>query len=333
MTQTAHHLPGGLLPRRVASVRQTTSVNLSPCSESRLVRRRSAADPPHLARPTSNSTASPSASNRGHETNPDRDSGMSDLPRPSYDGAHRQASWSGHVLAPEILNDMRRSVRERLYDLSGTFDLRLELNAAATTQMEIDNISDILRSVPEPQHWEVGEAIAEVVLERWHAARWPWNAVRDRKIPQASLPGADLVGFVRTGDTVQLLFGEVKSSSDSSRPPNVVYGRHGMIYQLERLAVEKSIQFTLLKWLRSRCTGTEYEEDFRTACRNFIRNGRLTLVGCLMRDLGPDENDLSGRGRSLGDSLNADASARLTAWYLPSTMDSWPSWIGGVDDD
>ena len=45
---------------------------------------------------------------------------------------------------------------------------------------------------------------------------WPWNTVRNRRTPRASLPGADLVGFYRENDTVLLLFGEVKTSSDTT---------------------------------------------------------------------------------------------------------------------
>ena len=38
--------------------------------------------------------------------------------------------------------------------------------------------------------------------------KFPWNSDRDKRTPKASLPGADLVGFIENGDEVVLVLGE-----------------------------------------------------------------------------------------------------------------------------
>ena len=82
--------------------------------------------------------------------------------------------------------------------------------------MATEFVERLLKAVPEPEGWEVGEALAECALERdsGREVHWPWNTVRDRRTPRASLPGTDLVGFCRQGATVLLLFGEVKTGED-----------------------------------------------------------------------------------------------------------------------
>ncbi|NCC61037.1 MAG: hypothetical protein EOM12_08860 [Verrucomicrobiae bacterium] len=56
------------------------------------------------------------------------------------------------------------------------------------------------------------EALAEAWLEKEHKVIWPWNMERDKRNANASLPGADLVGFVENGSEIRLILGEVKSS-------------------------------------------------------------------------------------------------------------------------
>ena len=56
-----------------------------------------------------------------------------------------------------------------------------------------------IENSPEAEDWEVGEALAECALQHdsGREVHWPWNTVRDRRTPRASLPGTDLVGFWR----------------------------------------------------------------------------------------------------------------------------------------
>lgn len=53
------------------------------------------------------------------------------------------------------------------------------------------------------------------------------------------------------------------------------------------------------------------------------RGAALRLVGVLVRDTDPNENDVSTRGRSLGSELGEGGSIELHALYMPTPMDRW----------
>ncbi len=176
--------------------------------------------------------------------------------------------------------------------------------------------------------WEVGEALAECVLQQdsGREIHWPWNTVQDRRTPRASLPGADLVGFYRENDSVLLLFGEVKTSSDTKKPPKVMNDGSGMIWQLEQIATRLDIQHTLLKWLYARCQSAPYRDLYKKAVSRYLKSeGReLLLVGVLIRDTEPSELDLKSRVEVLSKILVKPTRIEFIAWYLPIPIVEWP---------
>ncbi len=194
--------------------------------------------------------------------------------------------------------------------------------------MSTEFIERLLKAVPEPQGWEVGEALAECALQSdsGREVHWPWNTVRDRRTPRASLPGTDLVGFYRDGDTVLLLFGEVKTSSDAGTPPNVMYGGSGMTWQLEESAVRLDIQRTLLQWLHVRCRTDLHRELYEKAVRRYLESEgkELLLVGVLIRDTPPSELDVKSRATALSERVGAPTRVEIIAWYLPVPVAEWP---------
>lgn len=119
---------------------------------------------------------------------------------------------------------MRQVVRPRVADSAEGFEP--DLRGLATTGMETAFVERLLKAAPVPESWEVGEALAECALkvDSGREIHWPWNTVRDRRTPRASLPGTDLVGFCRLNGSALLVFGEVKTSSEDAAPPNVMYG-------------------------------------------------------------------------------------------------------------
>jgi hypothetical protein len=131
---------------------------------------------------------------------------------------------------------------------------------------------------------------------------WPWNEVRDRRTPRASLPGADLVGFCRDASGFRLLFGEVKTSGDARTPPQVMYGAHGMTWQLEASATSLGIQHSLLQWLNCRCRSPELRDAYREAVGRYLCSAGkdLLIVGVLLRDTASNEKDVESRARHLG---------------------------------
>ena len=238
------------------------------------------------------------------------------------------ASWEGRQVADskQFKRFVQEVVRPRVADAASSFES--DLRGLATTGMATEFVEHLLKAVPEPEDWEVGEALAECALQQdsGRKVHWPWNTVRDRRTPRASLPGSDLVGFYREGDSVLLLFGEVKTSSDANTPPSVMNGGSGMAWQLERSATRLDIQHALLKWLHSRCQSEPYRGFYENAVGRYLKSEgkELLLVGILIRDTTPSELDLRSRGQALSKKLGKPTRIQLIAWYLPVPISEWP---------
>lgn len=254
----------------------------------------------------------------------------------AYSNTHDATSWDGVCIADgSKFNDfMTNEVASRLHDDAGKADFTSHLNSLASTGFAQDSLRAILEAEqPEERDWAVGEALAEAWLSREHGVVWPWNMERDKRTPQASLPGADLVGFVTQGSETRLALGEVKCSSDNNTPPNVMTGRHGMTRQLENLATDIGLLHTLIRWLQPRCLGNDSEPQFNAAIRLLLQSGNkaMSLFGVLVRDTQPDERDLRKRGQHLGGIVKTPAGCKLLALYLPCSIASLPARVqGGV---
>lgn len=236
----------------------------------------------------------------------------------SYAGRAGSAGWEGRVVDSGRFPDyMRNVVKPRIADAASSF--AADLRGLATTGMATEFVERLLKALPNSNGWEIGEALAECALgsDSGREVHWPWNTVRDRRTPRASLPGADLVGFYREHDTVLLLFGEVKTSSDASTPPGVMSGGSGMSWQLEQSATRLDVQHALLKWLHARCGEPPYRDLYEKAVARYLEStGKdLLLVGVLIRDTTPSEADLKARGETLALVLPGPTRIELIAWY------------------
>lgn len=250
-----------------------------------------------------------------------------------YSGNQGSASWEGRIAADheQFRRYLRDVVRARIADAESSF--ASDLLGLATTGMATEFVERLLASVPDTEGWEIGEAFAECALrsDSGRDVLWPWNLVRDRRTPRASLPGADLVGFVRNGDAVLLLFGEVKTSSDMNTPPGVMYGGSGMVWQLEESATRLDVQHSLLKWLQVRCRLQPYRTLFERAVARYLMSAgkEFLLIGVLVRDTSPNQLDLGARGEYLSTKLTAPTRVELIAWYLPVPIAEWPNLLQG----
>jgi len=220
---------------------------------------------------------------------------------------------------------LRGPVRARVTDQDFEAQLAQDLQALATTEMATATLGNLLKAKVAPLDWEIGEALAECLLEEEFGVRWPWNENRDRKTPRASLPGADLVGLLDDGDDTVFLFGEVKTSSDANTPPGVLAGRGGLINQIDTLAISGEIHLALVRWLAARCKGTTLWDKFQKACTRYLNsNGKdVALVGVLLRDTQPHLDDLRTRGEALAARDEQQPRMRLDAWYAPRVISSW----------
>ena len=249
----------------------------------------------------------------------------------AYSAAAGSVQWEGREVANRGVFEryMRDVVRPRVTDEASSFDI--ELQGLATTDMETRFVERLLGTAADWEGWEIGEAFAECALrdDAGRQVHWPWNMVRDRRTPRASLPGADLVGFHCNGPEVSLLVGEVKTSSDARTPPGVMTGSGGMEWQIEQSIVRLDVQLTLLQWLNARCRSEPHGALFQKAVQRYVESegNALLLVGVLLRDTPPSERDLKARGEALSRQVADPTRIDLVAWYLPVPISDWPALV------
>jgi len=219
-------------------------------------------------------------------------------------------------------------VADRLLDSEGRTEFQSHLRGLSLTEFGKTSLEAVLEAdSPEERGWAVGEALAESLLTAIYGVQWPWNMERDKRHPGASLPGADIVGFLPSGPGFRLALGEVKTSAESAWPPQVMYGRSGLVHQIDTLATHLGIICQLMKWLLPRCKGTRFETAFNSAAEAYFNSGHreATLFGVLIRETPANEMDLKTRGISLGDALAAPASCVLIGVYLPHQISDLPA--------
>ena len=251
-----------------------------------------------------------------------------------YKGEDRQVTWRGIKMEDKQNFDtfIARDVASRLYDTEGHNEFETYLQGLAPTGFAQESLNAILAAqVPEERDWAIGESLAEAYLHKAYQVTWPWNMERDKRHPNASLPGADLIGFRIEDEDTRLVLGEVKSSSNPKTPPGVMNGRGGMTHQIDNLATNLSLICQILKWLLSRCKGTEHENSFNKAVKLFLNSGNkaITLIGVLIRDTQPNERDLRPRGQTLAKKLQNPTLCHLMAIYLPCAIADLPSRLQG----
>lgn len=251
----------------------------------------------------------------------------------TYSKNHGQVKWHGkNVESQDDFNAfLSGPTHSRLFDEEQQTQYEADLRALATTGMASDTLTQLLASAPDKDSWEIGEALAECLLEEERGIKFPWNSERDKRTPKASLPGADLVGLVEDGDEALLVLGEVKTSSDANNPPQVMTGKSGMIHQLDTLATSVSIHNCLLKWLHPRCKNTELWPLYEKAAKKYLNSGgqAIKLIGMLMRDTEPSELDLKNRAKHLATNVSTPTEVELDAWYLPTPIEQWPTVVQG----
>jgi hypothetical protein len=254
-----------------------------------------------------------------------------------YVNNHHGVEWQGYNVNNNHIYQtfMQNDVRDRLNDTDGQAIVESHLRPLASTGFETDNLNALLNAVvQEERDWAVGESFSEAILEKQIGAVFPWNHSRDLRNENASLPGADIIGLIHDDGLFKLLFGEVKTSVQKQYPPNVLYGRDGMIHQLETIGTNSTRLITLIKWLLFRCKDTPFEDSFNEALQYLIANANkgLYLVGILVRpNISANEDDLRNRGISLGDTFNGTSTKiLLQAYYLPHSLNDFANLaIGG----
>lgn len=239
-----------------------------------------------------------------------------------YDKKKKCISWKGLTLNnnTDFVSFINEKVKERLNDTDGSNNFRSHLQALSLTGMGRESLEAVLNAkIPEERDWAIGEALAEAFLIQNNQIIFPWNTERDKRNPNGSLPGADIVGFQPIDNGFRLAFGEVKTSGEMKYPPQVMSGRSGLGHQIDTLANNKRIIYQLLSWLLPRVKGTTFEDAYNQSVKVYLNSKckDLTIFGVLIRDTSPNELDLKGRSEALANILTQPTSCELIALYLP----------------
>jgi hypothetical protein len=123
---------------------------------------------------------------------------------------------------------------------------------------------------------------------------------------------------------VLFLFGEVKTSSEDRRPPQVMTCEKGLENQLRDLYKDEKKRLILIKYLGNKARlypeGHIFKEDYNAAIRTYYSPNNLTkyqLMGILIRDIEPSEEDLSRSYQRLREEILEPVGLKLIAIYVP----------------
>jgi hypothetical protein len=207
------------------------------------------------------------------------------------------------------------------------FNDQLIEKAIEMTGFESDNLREVFKVFPKVSTFRIGELIAEKIVESRYKAVFTYNSDRDLKNLQSNNTGADLVGFIEMEDgAFRFLFGEVKTSSDLSTPPNVMYGSDGMIDQLIALNTGNNKIAELVKWMFIKCSSVkdlQIQKCISESMQHFAKDTNdIRFVGVLVRDTSPSELDLKNRYKHLVKNTKNNENIQLMAVYSNYSMEN-----------
>jgi len=228
----------------------------------------------------------------------------------------------------ECLDYFSNRVSTKVTEADGTEQLREYLSSLQATGFDSNTLLSQLEVSHLPKDWEVGECFAESVLEDNHDAMFPWSVAWDKRTTNASLPGADIVGF-QDKVAPRFIFGQVKSSSEKRVPPQVVNSGSGCLKeQMRDLQHKKGARQQLIQWILPRVKGTFWEKAFSEALAKYADKNYL-LVGLLVSGgRNVNEKDLTVICAEIKHTAG-DGEIMLFGYYLPLDKSKWVIMIQG----
>lgn len=225
----------------------------------------------------------------------------------------------------DMEDSLKNEVYNKLYDVREHIEI---VKSLSDTGFDEAVIMERLFPIEDKEDWEIGEAYAQVYAETNLNSIIPWGIARDLKKPKSSLPGADIVGLYQQTDNTIFLFGEIKTSSHNEYPPSVMYGEHGLKKQLEDLCENKDITDKLVGYLSYRLKQGELWSLYQKAFQNYMQSEgkRIHILGVLLRDVEPSEEDLAARTKKLERFVVDGRSIELVGIYVPiGSIERFPS--------
>lgn len=236
----------------------------------------------------------------------------------------------------ELVKDNLIDREEREDTLEKLRALRTETGFNASEQLLID-IQSLEDETVNNRIFRIGEAYAEVILEENFSCRFHWNELRDARNPKGNKTGADLVGFIEINGEVLFLFGEVKTSSDKRRPPQVMTNPDGIENQLKDLYQNSNKRLILISYLKNKARLFPENHQFKIDVDQGIINyycedSKYQLIGVLVRDIDSDEQDVLPSYERLKETILKPVGLQLLALYVPINSRDWLRIINGNEE-
>ncbi len=249
---------------------------------------------------------------------------------------HEGPSLRLHGRRNTSTHEFRRFVQSRVRDRLRRADAREQLREYVTeltsTRFATANLSALSSEQIALAPWEIGEVLAEVLLEETEGAVFPWPPSWDKRSASASQPGPDLIGFLREDGSEYFLFGEVKTSDADDVHASVIYGDDGLSGQIKRLLDSGERRGWLISWLCVRAKGRDWEPRFYRCLEVYLANpSQGAVVAVLLRGREPNEADLQPVRSAVKD-LDSPYRRMLLGYYLPMPVADLPAVLEGTVD-
>lgn len=260
-----------------------------------------------------------------------------EAPRRGYKGIYSSEQiFSDHLKGPVKDNLIDREEHNNLLEHFRRLNTDTGFNSSSELLADIQALEQEDIDV---RDFRVGEAYAEVILEEKFSCRFYWNELRDARNRKGSKTGADIIGFIENDDSVLFLFGEVKTSSEINRPPQVMTkSTDGLEKQLCDLYCDRNKRNTLISYLKSKTTALDESHPFKVDLEKSIQNyytsdnpKKYHIIGVLVRDVSPKEQDLSDSYHRIKETILAPSGLELLALYVPISKSDWLDVINGED--
>jgi len=239
---------------------------------------------------------------------------------------------------------LKNEVKDKLLDtpqrnemISNLKALKSETGFEVSERLLLD-IQYLQNPKVDVQDFRIGEAFAEICLEKHFNCHFYWNELRDARNPKGNKTGADLVGFIEIGNEILFLFGEVKTSSEQKSPPQVMTNPTGIENQLRDLYRDQNKRFNLILYIQSKIgvsNNINFQNDFNEAIKNYYRQneGKYMLYGILVRDTTDvNENDVKVSYNKLKNEMLDHIGLRLLAIYVSIPKNQWLKIINGDEN-
>lgn len=234
----------------------------------------------------------------------------------------------------ESKNHLKNEVKDILLDIPERNKMREELKSIieesgfGVNEVLLLDLQALESNDVNVSKFRIGEAYAEVILEKEFSCRFYWNEMRDSRNPKGNKPGADLVGFIKIDNDILFLFGEVKTSSENRNPPQVMTAKYGLENQLLDLYNNREKRRILITYLTNKVRlypdNHPFKKDWRKGIESYyLGDNRYQLVGVLVRDTSPNESDVSKSYLKLEKNILQPVGLKLMALYIPLKQKDW----------